>query len=1236
VSTPSVRNVDLPLPRRRMLAPISWVVLAVALVLTFFAWRHSQRDVEAEGRALFDDQVQGITSAIRERMDGYETVLRSAAALIGRSSPPTRDDWARLATSIDLDDRYPNIVALAFARRVPANEIDRHVAAMRAEGFTDYAVRPLADRDEYFPAVFLEPSTAVNVSLLGVDMEREPLRRAAGDRARDSGEIAASEPIQLIQDEGEPRRPAINMVYPVYRDLPRLPTVQQRRDALVGFALVALRIGPLLDSVMANRMPGVMVSLRDGDPGDGDVLAVAPSDDESVTSPLYHRTVRVVVGGRTWTLRFTSGPRFDATLHHDEPFGVLAVGLVLSVLLFAAVRTQASAEARSFALATEMTSKLRDRETRLQAILDGEPECVKTVGRDGRVLQMNPAGLAMVGAESGAQVIGRSVFELVHPQDRAANRRLHEQGADGGMGRRTYRAIGLGGDVRWMETTSVPLRDDRGDTTAVLSVTREITERKNAEDRLKETTAVLEAILHAVPDMFFLVGDDGKILDYRGGGETDMLVAPAQFLGRRFADVLPSPVASRLSAALELTHQTRKPRTVEYALTLPHGEETFEARVLPFGNDRTVVVARNITERTRTENALRASEERYRQIVDTASEGIWTIDAQHRTTYVNRRMAEMLRCQPDEVIGRSLFDFLEEEHRDLARSRIELHTEPARQYEDVRYVRPDGTAFWAIVSTRPIFDDAGNYAGALGMITDVTKRRAAEGAQRDAESLMRSIIEHSPNMMFVKDAEELRFVLCNRAFEDILGYRQDEVIGKNDYDFFPASADFFTSKDREVLSSGRLLQIPEETVQTRQRGLRYLRTLKVPIVDADGRPQYLLGIAEDITDRKQLEAQLRQAQKMEAVGTLAGGIAHDFNNILTSIVGFGELARVDSAGNPRAVESIENVLEAGHRAKSLVEQLVAFSRRQEPVRYAIDPGDTISAALKLVRAALPTSIAVRADIAPDLPTVLADPTQMHQVAMNLATNAAHAMGHRQGEIDVALRRTTVTHDVAATQLALSPGDYVCLTVRDTGCGMDAATIERIFDPFFTTKPKGQGTGLGLSVVHGIVQSHGGAIVVRSAPGAGTTFEVYLPAHDGPVAPQDPTDANVVPRGRGERILFVDDEAQIAELGRSMLESLGYRVTSFTDPVVAATMFRAAPDGFDLVVTDLTMPSLSGTELAAELWRVRPDMPILLDTGFIGGMTADAARAAGLRGVLAKPYTLSALGRAVHQALSADV
>ncbi len=1228
-----VRNVERPSSIRRLRAPLSWLVLVVALALTGVAWRRAVRDVEEEGRGRFDHQVRIVSAALREHIASYETILRSAASFVAIESPPTRAEWTRFAKGVDLAARYPNVVGLVFAPRVESAALADHEAAVRASGLPDYTVRPRTPHEDHFPVVYIEPVTPAHLRAVGTDLLHETQRRIAGERARDTGTMALTAPIQLVQDADTELRPAVAFIYPVYRQLPDEPTELQRREALAGFVTAAIRIEPLLREIVTRGVPGVTVAAYDGDVDEP--LAEVPPRELDVV-PLFERDVRLDLGGRHWRLRFTSAPAFEATLHHEQPVEVLAVGLLLSVLLFAAMRMQGLAEARSFALARAMTAKLRDREARLQAILDSEPECVKTLSLDGRVLQMNPAGVAMVEAQHESQVLGRSIFDLVHPDDRDMYRQLHDRVAAGAVGRLTFRVIGLRGGLHWMETTAVGLRGERGAMASVLSVTRDITDAKRAEDLLLRTTAVLEAIFRAIPDLFFLIDADGKILDYRGGGEADLYVPPAQFLGRRFEDVLPADVADRLIAGLADVRATRKALTIEYALTTSTGDAIFEARLLPIEPDQVVVVARNITERTRAQDALRETEERYRRIVETAMEGIWILDAEHRTTYVNPRMAAILHCEPREVVGRSLYDFLDEDGKRLARNGIESDPRRPSRFEDVKYVRPDGTEFWAVVSTRPFFDDDGAYAGVLGMIIDVTDRRTAEGAHRDAQSLMTSIIEHSPSAIFVKDAQDLRFVHFNRASEQLFGYRREEMIGKSDYDFFPASADFFTSKDREVLATGRLLEIPEETIQTRTKGLRYLRTIKVPIADDAGQPQYLLGIADDITERKKLEAQLRQSQKMEAIGTLAGGIAHDFNNILTSILGFGELARADSQDNAQALDSIDNVLEAGQRAKSLVEQLVAFSRQQEPVRQGIDPGGAVAAALKLVRAALPTSISIRADIAHKLPLVLADTTQIHQLVMNLATNAAHAMGYGQGELDVALHRTTVTRDQAATQLALSPGEYVCLVVRDCGQGMDAATVERIFDPFFTTKDVGHGTGLGLSVVHGIVQSHGGAIVVHSTPGAGTTIEVYLPIYEGPTSSSAPAEANGVPRGRGQHILFVDDEAPLADLGRSMLESLGYRVTSFSDPVAAASMFRATPDGFDLVVTDLTMPSLSGTELAEEVWRVRPGMPILLDTGFIGGMSVDAARAAGLRGVLVKPYTLGTLGRAVHQALTPDV
>ncbi|HEV7730995.1 MAG TPA: PAS domain S-box protein [Candidatus Binatia bacterium] len=942
--------------------------------------------------------------------------------------------------------------------------------------------------------------------------------------------------------------------------------------------------------------------------------------------------VSLVLVGAGWWYAADVLEREQRTAFEVLPIVILGAGVLLAIVTFAALRSHATAEARALAAARAVTAKLRDREARLQAILDSEPECVQTVGRDGVLLQMNPAGLAMIEAATADEVIGRSVFDLVHPDDREAYRRLHERALAGGEGHLRFRAIGRRGGLHWMETMSVPLRDGRDAITSVLSVTRDITERKRSEDMLVRTTAVLEAIFRAVPDLFFLLGDDGTILDFRGGADGDLYLPPTEFVGRRFQDVLPPSVAGTLADKFANARTTRQQQVVEYVLDTPGGENVFEARLLPLESGNVVVVARNVGQRVRAEEALRASEARYRQIVETAAEGIWIVDADGRTTFVNPRLAEMLRCPVEEILERHPFEFMDPEWQAIGREQLARRRAGTAQDRDFKFLRADGTEFWGIVSARTVEGEHGEYAGVLAMITDITDRRRSEEAHREAQSLMTSIVEHSPNMVFVKDAHDLRFVVFNRAGETLLGYTREEMIGRNDHDLFPESADFFIAKDREVLTSGRLVEIAEESIQTRNRGLRYLRTLKVPIVGEDGRPQYLLGIAEDITDRKALEGQLRQAQKMEAVGTLAGGIAHDFNNILTSILGFSELARADVDGNQRAMGSIGNVLEAGQRAKNLVEQLMAFSRQQEPERRPIDIGAEVASALRLLRPALQASITIRADIPPDLPVVLADATQIHQLVMNLGTNGAQAMPERRGVLEVTMRPVDVTPEFASTHLGLVPGRYVRLVVRDDGSGMDAATLERIFEPFFTTKKVGQGTGLGLPVVHGIVKSHGGAILVQSEPGRGTTVEVHLPAHAGPPADL-PSEATVVPRGQGERILFVDDEVQLAELGRSMLESLGYRVTSLTDPIEAATMFRAGPNRFDLVVTDLTMPALSGTQLAQELWRVRPDIPVLLDTGFVGSLAPDAANMPGLRGVLAKPYTIGSLARAVHRALT---
>ena len=385
-------------------------------------------------------------------------------------------------------------------------------------------------------------------------------------------------------------------------------------------------------------------------------------------------------------------------------------------------------------------------------------------------------------------------------------------------------------------------------------------------------------------------------------------------------------------------------------------------------------------------------------------------------------------------------------------------------------------------------------------------------------------------------------------------------------------------------------------------------------------------------DRHSMERQLRQAQKMEAIGTLAGGIAHDFNNILSAMGGYTELAKMDIGNDDAVLEHLEAVSKAGNRAADLVRQILSFSRRQEQERKPMRLDAVVGEALELLRATIPTSIDFDIQLSA-APTVLADGTQIHQIVMNLCTNAWHAMRDTQGRLVVRLEPFEVDADFADAHPSLRVGSYARLAVGDTGHGMDPETLSRVFEPFFTTKAPGSGTGLGLSVVHGIMQSHDGGITVYSQPGEGTTFHLYFPAHagDGTGVTEVRTE---IPRGQGQRVLFLDDEVVLAQMGRKMLERLGYVVTTVTDAADAVERFSAAPESFDCLVTDLTMPGLLGTEVADRVHRLRPDLPILLVTGYAATLTAAAVRPLGIRALALKPLNLETLGRSVHQILTA--
>lgn len=387
---------------------------------------------------------------------------------------------------------------------------------------------------------------------------------------------------------------------------------------------------------------------------------------------------------------------------------------------------------------------------------------------------------------------------------------------------------------------------------------------------------------------------------------------------------------------------------------------------------------------------------------------------------------------------------------------------------------------------------------------------------------------------------------------------------------------------------------------------------------------------------QKLEKQLQQAQKMEAVGTLAGGIAHDFNNILFAIMGYSEMARLQLAPDDKIAKDLDQVIKAGHRATDLVQQILTFSRQAEENLQPLKVQFILKEALKLLRASLPTTIELNVSIDTDCRPILADPTQMHQVLMNLCTNAKDAIGEESGSLTVSLsEREFTAGGILSDCPQITSGTYLDLEVSDTGSGMDDLTLSKIFDPFFTTKEKGKGTGLGLAVVHGIVKQHRGEITVVCDPIQGTTFHIYIPVIDEEWQPPEQEKLEAIPQGSGERILLVDDEAVLSNMLQKILESIGYSVVAFTSSIEASEAYEKNPDGFDLLITDMTMPEMTGVDLSRKLLSLRPDLPIVLCTGFSEAINEEKARSYGIREYLKKPVDKHILAKAIRKALKSS-
>ena len=642
-----------------------------------------------------------------------------------------------------------------------------------------------------------------------------------------------------------------------------------------------------------------------------------------------------------------------------------------------------------------------------------------------------------------------------------------------------------------------------------------------------------------------------------------------------------------------------------------------------------------VNERTKalsqTNEALRESEKKFRQLIENINEIFWIRDVEtHELLYMSPNFEDIWGLSILQVTEKPE-TFLEAIHPDERDRFISIYKnqkdDEAFEFE-YRIVKPDGTVRWINGKNFPVFDESGKVYRRAGINEDITDRKRAE------EKIIVSEEKYKRLFYSINDGICLHEIICtagepidyrildvNPKYEELIGINRDEAIG------VAASRLYKTDKAPYLDIYAKVVETGKPT--SFETYFEPMDKHFIISVFSPGKNQFAT-IFQDITERKKYENQIQQAQRMEAIGTLAGGIAHDFNNILSAIIGFTELALDEVEKDTILEDSLQEVYTAGKRAKDLVKQILTISRYDKTEVKPIQVAPLVKEALKMLRSTIPTSIEFRENICSDPLVINADPTQLHQIIVNLATNAKQAMADESGILEIDVNTISFESDINDFYQDMQPGDYVRITVSDTGCGISDKFIKKIFEPYFTTKEKGEGTGLGLSVVHGIVKSHNGHITVYSELGKGTTFHVYLPLVSKASAGMSEKPVEPLPTGI-EKILLVDDERPIAKMQAQHLERLGYTVTTRTSSHEALEVLQQSPEKFDLIITDMTMPNLTGDKLAEKIKAICKDIPIILCTGFSEKINV-RGEIPGIDGFLMKPVDKLKIAKMVRKVL----
>jgi PAS domain S-box-containing protein len=916
----------------------------------------------------------------------------------------------------------------------------------------------------------------------------------------------------------------------------------------------------------------------------------------------------------------------DGSLHWDEV-----------VLKRATIR---GAE-RILAFTREITERkaaleaLRLREEQYRAIFEGSADALVLWSRDVRIVDVNAAFTSIYGYTRD-EIIGSTFGDRLPTLDVARRIRMMHRALEGHTGHLETRTIRKNGEAFDVEIRYLPILH-RGEP-HVLAIARDITERRRAEEALRTSEEQYRAIFNASADALVLWDSQLNIVDVNPAFERIYGMTRDLVVTRGYPTSMPPEYVEQ---RLQLVRRAIEGETQELITRAHRGDGSsfeVELRVIPIrhrGEPHALAMARDITERKRAEERLRASEERYRLLFEMESAAIVLVDAETlKLVDANLAAAQVYGYSREELLGMTAVD-LSAEPQETAPSIRDSHGAlniPLRWHR-----RKNGEVFPVEITANRLALNGREIV--LASIREITERKRAEQALRDSEAQYRAIFNASADALVLRDAD-FRIVDVNATYEAMSGFPREAVLG---LDRVIANPPEVAQAIREL--HGRALAgepIVFETTLLRRDGARYNLELRgVPIQHRGA--QHVLYMGRDVTDRthaeqerRELESQLRQAQKMEAIGHLTGGIAHDFNNILTSVMGYLALAaeRPAAEADPKLQSHLEQAQQSCHRARDLIQQMLTFSRgrRGEPRPVALRP--LLDESARMLRATLPTSLDLVTTVEGD-PIALVDPVQAHQVLLNLCINARDSMSE-VGRIGVGARRTSMPTTTCSSCRRQFSGDFVELAVTDTGAGIPPGVIDRMFEPFFTTKDIGQGTGMGLAIVHGVVHDHAGHLLVDSTPGTGTTFRILLPlAAPSLDAVATISDERVARRTPLEgRLLLVEDEQAVLGFMRELLEGWGLSVVAARDPADALRWFSLEPDRFDVVLTDHSMPGMTGLDLARQLLAQRPGLPVVMYSGRSDLLNAEAVRAEGIRAMLPKPVDPGALQAALRAVLPA--